>query len=304
MGTSEFICIAYSGEKVNTGEMDINDLAPALLAFSDLIGECNKILNQDNSQVQVKIKADFQQGSFEVVLDIVRSMSKQFMALFQPNSTEIGEILNLIGIGASISGINLIELLRWARGRKISKVTNLNKDAVNIEIENEEREVSIATFKLFTSRKIRKSIAGVLSPLNKEGIDAFEVRDKKSHSTIQKISKDEQDYFCADIDADIQEIVSTKTSLVHIVSINFEEGLKWRFDDGNAKFYANIKDEEFIKNVQASNISFKKGDILKVEITTTQRTDGQSIKTTFDITKVEKIINNEQIALQFGVEAT
>ena len=43
MNNSEIICIAYSGEKVNSGEMDINDLAPALLAFSDLIGECNKI---------------------------------------------------------------------------------------------------------------------------------------------------------------------------------------------------------------------------------------------------------------------
>ena len=296
---SKTVCIAYSGSKVDSGEMDINALAPALLSFSDLIAESNRILNPGGSKVAVYVRSNFQQGSFEINLDVVRSLSDRVIQLFQGAETlNVGELLNNIGLGATITGVSLLSLIRWIKGRKIDKITTIDKNYVKIQIDKEEREISLGIFKLLKSRKVHQSVRGVLAPLKTDGIEAFEVRNKEPQQTVQKITKEEVNLYDINIEAETESLTTTRQSFVHIVSLGFEEGLKWRFDDGEIKFYAEIRDKDFIESVQSGEFAFRKGDILAVDITTVQRTNGEIIKTEFFVDKMLRIIpKGEQLNL-------
>jgi hypothetical protein len=63
--------IVYDGPSVRNGEMDVRELAPALMAIADLCQEANTILNGSDAVVGVNIKA-IRRGSFlaHLVLDL------------------------------------------------------------------------------------------------------------------------------------------------------------------------------------------------------------------------------------------
>jgi hypothetical protein len=56
--------IAYDGPALDTHEMDVRELAPALLAFSDMFEEANAVLNGDRAKISLNVKGSFKTGSF------------------------------------------------------------------------------------------------------------------------------------------------------------------------------------------------------------------------------------------------
>ena len=74
MAETESFSLKYDGAAFAEHTIDINDLAPALLALSDVIQEANSIANKDNSTVAIKVKAT-DAGSFEIVIHTVQEVS-------------------------------------------------------------------------------------------------------------------------------------------------------------------------------------------------------------------------------------
>lgn len=286
------ICIAYTGAAVDDGTMSVNELAPALLALSNLVGNANRILNQDDSTVEVRLSANVQQGSFEMVLEVVHTLSEKIKLFFSDTSYSIVDILGIIGFAITASGFNVLEIYRWVKGRQIQKVETISNDTVKITIENESKEISIAAWKIFSSQETHKQVEGIIHPLTKEGVESFEVRDEKNQQTVEKISCAESEYFSAtNFSEPLEEIKSSQKLILKIISVNFERGLKWRFDDGETKFFAEIKDEEFLNVVENGNISFSQGDSIIAEVEITQQhSKGELKKTSKSILKVNKII--------------
>ena len=70
------------------------------------------------------------------------------------------------------------------------------------------------------------------------------------------------------------------------MNISFQPGGKWRFSDGNATFFADILDEEFVEKVQRNMTSFAKDDVLRVKLKRKQSILSGSIKTDYIILKV------------------
>ena len=300
MMNEQTVCIAYCGESVDNGIMDVNQLAPALLAFGDLIHECNHILNKDSSKVSVYVKSNFQKGSFEINLQTVQKLADRLSYLITPQTFSLKEILDLLGFTTSITGVNLLTLIQWIRGRKIEKAETIDKDTVRLTIDKETREYSVAGWQLFKSRKVRESIEGMLSPLNNDGIESFEVRDKTNNTAFQHIDKSESEYFSVPADnTEEQTFESIRMCVVKVSSVNFEKDLKWRFATDTVKFYAEILDEEFLKKVEQGDIAFTKGVSLKVDLKEIQRLGKDATtKTEYFITKVHDIIGRpEQLTL-------
>ena len=285
----ETLCVAYTGEAVDSGAMSVNDLAPALLALSNLIGEANGILNNDESTVDVRLNAHFERGSFEMSFELIQSLSTQIKLFFGDNFT-LEEILNYIGLFCTIGGVSLFQLIRWIRNRKIDKVEKVNKNTVRLKVEEETKEVSVATWTLYRSHKVKQQLEGVLHPLTKEGVDGFEVRDKDNKKTVERIESTELEIF----NAPAEELTSTRIVIMKIVKLSFDRNLKWRFSTGESEFSAIITDKEFLDKVELGEIAFRIGDALKAEIISKQQVYNDSIKETITVTKVLEILEPEK----------
>lgn len=285
------ICVAYTGESVNDGTMDVAELAPALLALSNFIGEANRVLNNDDSTIEVRVSAHFERGSFEMILELGRTLAQQLKLFFGETNYSLYEILSALGLVATLSGYSFLEIYRWLKGKQPKKVEKVNENTVRVYFEEESREVSIGVWKLFRSEKIKKHVSGVVHPLTKEGVDTVEFRDAENKNVAEKITSEESEYFSAPAQGEnLQEFVSEQQLMLKIVNVSFERGLAWRFDDGDAKFYAKVNDEQFLELIESGRISFGSGDGIVATVETKQQhVDGEIKKTVKTIVKVLQI---------------
>ena len=301
------ITIAYTGSAVDDGTMDVSILGPALMALGTLVNEANKTINNDNSQIAVKVNADFQKGSFEIQLDVIRTITEQLQSLFN-NPTSVGDMLSILGLGGAIQSIvgipSVIDFIKWVKKRKIDKITKHGNGMCSVSIGDETVNVNIIIINLYQSVIVRESLNDMISPVRREGINAFEVRNKQGNA-IQSINKEESvgfEFSVADNTPEENISVQIYVQWVRILTVNFED-LKWRFQSGDNKYYAKIEDENFLKEIE-NGLSFTKGDTLQIELEQTQtvRPDS-SIKNEYRVLKVLKVQKRaKQIELPFDEE--
>ena len=174
----------------------------------------------------------------------------------------------------------------------------------SVSIGDETVNVNIIIINLYQSVIVRESLNDMISPVRREGIDAFEVRNKQGNA-IQSINKEESvgfEFSVADNTPEENISVQTYVQWVRILTVNFED-LKWRFQSGDNKYYAKIEDENFLKEIE-NGLSFTKGDTLQIELEQTQtvRPDS-SIKNEYRVLKVLKVQKRaKQIVLPFDEE--
>lgn len=300
------ITIAYCGAAVDNGTMDVRDLAPALLAFSDFIADANKVINQDSSQISVRVNADFHQGSFEIQLAVIKTLAQQIQELWDSSGVDAGGILALLGLGVAASDCGLIDLIKRVGGRVVKSITESKeqpgKSLISFEGDNNIVVVDSKVAQLYRDTNTRKNIEKVLSPLGRDGIDAFEIRNTGESEIVKRVSKDECKYFKMPEDSEDMTNVSTQVVWVKILNISFE-GLKWKLLLGDAKIHATINDEDFKTRVDKRRVQFGKGDMLKVVLETTQNINGGGdIVSQYAVLEVKEIRRpKEKTELPFSV---
>jgi hypothetical protein len=287
MKNSTIFHLHYDGPALANHEMDVKDIAPALLALGELLEEVNGIVNNNKVKLTVNIKAT-EPGSIDVILSASQSALNQAVALFNCDGINavlnVVDILKLIGIAAGGSS-GLLALIKWIKNRSIKNITKVETDKFKVELEDGAvRVVSKTEIDLFSMLSIRKNVEKIVySPLQKEGVDkvVFLTDNKK-----EEINKEESKYFEAPpvTEEPIDEIEIEQS--LQIVNISFQQGGKWRFSDGNATFYADILDEEFVDKVQKNLDAFAKDDVLRVKLKRKQSIMAGSIKTDYTIIKV------------------
>jgi len=292
----EFFQVVYDGEALVTNEMDIRDLAPALMAISDVFEEANKITYGDKTKVQVNVKGTFKSGSFGVDLSVFQTGLNGIVSLF--NSNEINAAANLLGI-LGIPGGGLIGLLLWLRNRKIKSINKIDDSNSSIEVEDGETyKTSPQVIALFSSIRIRTSIQKVVTePLSRQGIDKFKIKRNDAETTVEKQEKD-----CFKLSEIPDELLKDQEREVFlkVITISFSEGHKWRFSDGGVEFYAEISDSDFINQVQENKDGFFKDDLLKVTLREKQWISDSGIKSEYEIIRVlEHRSASKQIKLPF-----
>lgn len=286
--------IVYDGPALESNEMDIKDLAPALLAVSEALDEANQIFNKGRAMVGINVKCSFKTGCFGIDLSINQDIIKNLLSCFKDESIINGAtLLAYLGFAnpaAVKTGKGLLHVIKWLRNRDIKKIDMGDNGIATLYIDDDILAVDREILELLRSHKIRKAIEkAVCEPLSHDGIDSFCCGSDLLYSDADKIftvNKYETGFFVAPdpMDEVIHESIH-ETSL-QAVSIVFQEKNKWSFTDGANTFFAEIADTVFVKRVHDNDVSFSKDDILTVRMRTKQTLTAKGIKTEYTIMNV------------------
>lgn len=296
MAQKEYFQVIYEGPALENNEMDVRDLAPALLAISDVLDEANKITYGDKTKVQINVRGSFKTGSFGIDFSLIQTGIEGFTSLFNSEKANAtANLLQILGFIGAPSTFGLIGLLLKLRNRKIRKVIKEGDNKTVIEVEDEKIETSPKVITLFSNVKIRIGLQKIITePLSREGVEKFSVRKDKQLT----IKKEEKDYFkLSDIpDEPLKDQV--REVYLKALAVIFVEGNKWKFSDGTNEFFATVKDEKFVKDVQANKISFTKDDTFKVKLREKQWITDIGLKTEHEI---EEVISHRSVAKQISL---
>jgi hypothetical protein len=288
--------VRYDGEALRDGRMPVRELAPALLALSQLFSEAGQLLYPENEPVALEIEAT-REGSFvvDLVLHAVGSGWDQFSHMDVGEGTTTLVLFKEFVIGDSID-FSLFGLIQWLKGKLVlEQVDGPELDQVTLTDQGG-REVVVRSevARLAADEKIRKDLHDVVEPLKREGVDTFEVS-SGSRSTV-RLEKSDAPSFEVQEPED-QELLSEQELddvYLEVLTAELEKGSvrKWRFGGIGGNFTAPIEDPEFMQKVARHEVVFGAGDQLRAQVQITQRRDSGTgrIKETRRITKVHQWI--------------
>jgi hypothetical protein len=126
--------VIYDGSALENNEMDVRELAPALVAVADLLEEANLLINGGGSRVDVNVHGSFKSGSFAIDFNIIQSIYQDILRLFTSDGiVSAVNLLALLGVaGGGARG--LIGLLKKLKNRKIQKIEDIDSNRVRIHI--------------------------------------------------------------------------------------------------------------------------------------------------------------------------
>lgn len=288
MSASVHFSIRYDGPALAAHQMDVRELAPALIALSDLIEHANKAIDPQAPEVQVRVNGDFKGGSFGVDLTAAQTVAQQIIALF--SGPESSASANLFGIlsGIGLMGGGLVALIKRLRGRRPDEI-RIDGERTIFELRTDETtevlEADLVTGRLYRSRLVRQSLAKVLRPLARDGIERFLAGADRQVAPL--VSKAEAAWF--DAAASEADVVSDSVQhgvLLQVESAVFRDGNKWRLDDGNGAFYAVLADDAFIARVETGAERFGKGDILVADLRRVQTVTDTGLRVDHTVLRV------------------
>lgn len=297
------IRISYDGEALEAGTMDVRDLAPALLALSDLFDEADKVLNGPNPDrvIQLRIRHDIKKGSFDIGIEVVEAWISKIVNLFAGQSAAgVANLVGILGFSATVT-VGLFKLIKWARARPVKRVELLNDGEARIVIEGDEMVVSRPVAKVFNDMGVRRLFAALLAPLQRDGIESFEVKDP-SGKVIEKVTKEEAPAFAPPTPSEIPEqiVKNNFTQAYTLVSVTFKDGNKWRVFDGQSTVNVTLEDAAFLARVNRHEVQFAKDDVIRCDVRQEQTISGDGLRTEFFITRVlEHKHTYRQVVLPF-----
>jgi hypothetical protein len=103
--------VVYGGPALEANEMDVRDLAPALVAVADLLEEANLIINGGGTKISVNVHGSFRSGSFGIDFKLIQDIFQNVMGFFNSEGvTGASNLLSLLGL--KDVGKGLIGLLK------------------------------------------------------------------------------------------------------------------------------------------------------------------------------------------------
>lgn len=282
--------VIFSGPSVDDGDIDVRDLAPALLSLGDLFQSASATLNGDRVKTSVKVRATAH-ACFEVDLavtqstvDLVKTLI-DFSGAHRQGIADAKALSELILAGGGIlsgTGYGLIKLLKWLKGRRPDKVEHSDA-GTHVYIGEVSVLVDPRTLALAENVEVRtnaKKFASAITPGRINEVAAVHGGDKV------EITPDDVPSF--DLPAPQDEMLSDEVRRLNlqIIALSFKDDNKWRVTDGAEPFSATIEDVDFQKKVDNSEISFAKGDYLVCDVREKQSIISGSLKKERSIVRV------------------
>lgn len=291
--------IGFDGPSVENGEIDVADLAPALLALGELFSAANQALNKDRAEAKLRIRAS-EKGSFVALLSLDVSFVTDLLDMVAANPdrvTAADQLLDLLikGGGALATGtVGLFGALRFLRGKRPDKTEKNENGTTSITVGPTTIVVDQRTVVLLEDYRTREATEKFVgTALNAKGINKVSFDEEPDGTPELILTKD--DIAAVKVpepeDDDKTETTTKREALVKIVSAQFAEGYLWRFTDGTNTFTASMEDQDFLNRLDRSEVVLSKNDTLRCEIEETQILAGNKLKTDAKILEVKEHIS-------------
>lgn len=296
--------IGFDGPAVDNGEIDVADLAPALLALGEFFEAANRALNKDRADVKLKIRAT-EKGSFVALLALDVSFIADILDAVSAHPdrvTAANDLMDLVikggGIVGTAAGVpwGFFKVLKWLKGKRPDSAqqnddgtTSLTKDGTTIIVDQR----TIVLLEDISTREATEKF--VKTSFRQQGIKTVTLDEEDNENDAPDLTLTKADIGAATVpepsEEEITETSDTREALLKIVSAQFEEGYLWRFTDGTNTFTASMEDEDFVKRLDNSEIVLSKNDTLRCVIEETQQLAGNRLKTETKITHVKDHIS-------------
>ena len=252
--------LTYDGPALRSHEMNVRDLAPAMLAVGELFEALNRLYNGKQADVAVNVTA-LQPGCFQVGFDIVQVVHSATEYL---SGTEITAALNLktiLGFGGTSIGGGLIWLIRRLKGRAPERIEKLTPGQFRLTLDGETFVIPIELLQAYQELAVRKAVERIISkPLSREGID--EVRIEDQGVVVERVLKNELAFFKAPEPPSDVIVEDDRKAAYTIRDLSFDEDGLWKLNDGPNPIKVVIEDRGFLDRIEANDIRFAKHDVL------------------------------------------
>lgn len=297
--------LKFDGSAVQ-GQMNLDNLLPALMGFSSVIQQINRDVNKTDKKLDIYLKAT-ENGSFNIIVDLVaQGFIQQVAELFK--SKESKESLNaildlilkgsqLVG-GASVPVFGIVKFILWRKNQpiKTEKIDN-NISRVTNQITGENVFVYNYSLEASVNPIILKQLQKLISdPLAKDGIENLAISVDGDEDRKETIQKANAPYFTSG-SSDKETTDQIQTEYLQLDTIQFDSD-KWKFRLGQDTIWAKIEDEKFLKQIDTGEVSFSKGDILFANLKITKGfKDNRIIRETvlIEVLEVKKGVISEKI---------
>ncbi|MCC5985481.1 MAG: hypothetical protein JJU42_14075 [Rhodobacteraceae bacterium] len=291
--------IGFDGPSVENGEIDVADLAPALLALGELFTAANQALNKDRAEAKLRIRAT-EKGSFVALLSLDVSFVTDLLDMVTANPdrvTAADQLLDLLIKGGKAVGMGTVGLfvaLRFLRGKRPDKTEKNENGTTSITVGPTTIVVNQRTVVLLEDYRTREATEKFVgTALNAKGINKVSFDEEPDGTPELILTKD--DIAAVKVpepeDDDKTETTTKREALLKIVSAQFAEGYLWRFTDGTNTFTATMEDQDFLHRLDRSEVVLSKNDTLRCEIEEIQTLAGTKLKTDAKILEVKEHIS-------------
>ena len=277
------VLLRYEGPALDTGRMDVYEASANMIAFSEFMVAVVKTTCGDDAEATAQV-AGFQRGSFVTELAFnVGAAATIFTALTPEQLWSI--VKDAFAVWKHLKGQPPREVTHNS-GQQVS-VTNNSGNIIQVQ--------TPALTLVLSERGTTPVGKFVREALGRDGINKLQIQDD-DETPIVEVDRSEAAYF---VPVAAETIVSDNTNrmLVSLVSPVFQDGNKWRFNDGSYTFSAAILDDAFISSVNAGE-RFGKGDVLDVDMQIVQQRSGLKVSVERRVLKVyEHLTPHEQLKI-------
>lgn len=277
--------IRYDGPALSDHEMDVQDLAPALLALADLIQIANQKFNGSHASMKVLVNADVEQKCFMIDISLVQTFLEQAKGLLGVEGVKTAkEIAEWVGILAGGS-VGLFQLLKFLRGARQNdqqlQIENSGDGNITIVGNGNRIVVPRPVFLLAQEPKAVEKAKGVVKPLEKEGYDSLAFLD--GGNTVVEFAKNEALEIGEMPSQPLTDIPSESVSQirgqVRIKSAQYEGSAQWAFLWNGRAINAEMVDDaaDWVLSFQENKINAPPNSILDVSMIETAQLDNQGL---------------------------
>lgn len=266
---SENFAVTYDGPALAEHRMDVQELAPALLALGEMFVTAHRIIDEGyNPPPALQVRANPREGSFAV--DLLLSMGNEAVDLLSSpgvvaSATATGLVANVVGA------------LRWMRASfhrsddELEEVTEVEPGTIEVSwADGETIRAPLGAMALIESMDFRRSARTAFEPVTRTGIDSIEIapesRPGEPEGDAIKVTRNE--WAALDkIPGDERLVAETdRTAALRPIKPDFRPGYKWRMTDGGPPFWATIHDLQFLQRVASNEEFFSAGDLLYCQL--------------------------------------